>query len=226
MLWNIYWINGYSIKMYWSLTSLASFSVLILSRYLLVYRSIYLVSQVYCKTTPSFVRLRHTNIYDALCNLVRSCRSMKSPRSMSFSFVGVDERLYLSASTTLIRLPLNILIHSRALRCGQRFCPYLAANCWWTSAPFIPSDTRRRTIACCFPWCKPPVEQSSSRHAHSAQADYNWTTLAARHHLTLSYSMTRSQQCFQSDNENIPIFPFWISFVEHIGCRSVCKNMS
>jgi hypothetical protein len=54
---------------------------------------------------------------------------------------------------------------------------------------------------------KPLVEQSSLHHAHSAQTDYNWTTLAESHHLTLSYSMTRPQQRCQSCNENIPILP-------------------
>jgi hypothetical protein len=42
------------------------------------------------------------------------------------------------------------------------------------------------------------VEPSSLRHAHSAQMDCNWATLAAYHRLTLSYSMTRPQQCPQS----------------------------
>jgi hypothetical protein len=64
-------------------------------------------------------------------------------------FVDVDGHLYLSALTTLVRLLLNILIHSYTLHCGKQFCPSLAHNCLWISAPFIPSDTRRCTVACC-----------------------------------------------------------------------------
>jgi hypothetical protein len=66
---------------------------------------------------------------------------------MFYLFVDVDGRPYLSVSKTLVRLLLNILIHSYTLHCGKQFCPYLAAN--WISAPFIPSDTKRRTVACC-----------------------------------------------------------------------------
>jgi hypothetical protein len=39
--------------------------------------------------------------------------------------VDVDGRPYLSASTTLVRLLLNILIHSYRLHCDKQFCPYL-----------------------------------------------------------------------------------------------------
>jgi hypothetical protein len=56
-------------------------------------------------------------------------------------------------------------------------------------------------VAC--PWWKPIAKQSSFHHAHLAQMDYNWTTLATYHHLTLSYSITRPQQCCQAYNENI-----------------------
>jgi hypothetical protein len=95
-----------------------------------------------------------------------------------------------------------------ALLCWKQFCPYLATNCRWISAPFIPSDTIDALLHVVCPWCKPLVEQSSLHHAHRAQTGYNWTTLAAYHRLTLSYSMARSQQCCQSYSENIQTLPF------------------
>jgi hypothetical protein len=67
----------------------------------------------------------------------------------------------------------------------------LAANCQWISAAFILSDTKKTLLHVACLWCKPLVEQSSLCHARLAQTD-NWITLAARHHLTLSYSMTRN----------------------------------
>jgi hypothetical protein len=54
------------------------------------------------------------------------------------------------------------------------------------------------------PWCKPLVQQPSLYHNHSAQMG-NWITFTACCWLTLSYCMTRPQQCCQSHNENIPI---------------------
>jgi hypothetical protein len=70
------------------------------------------------------------------------------------------------------------------------FCPYLTANCRWVCAPFIISDTKNALLHVACPWCKSLTEQSTLRHAHSAQKDYNWTTLAACHCTTLSYGMT------------------------------------
>jgi hypothetical protein len=49
-----------------------------------------------------------------------------------------------SASRTLIHLLLNVSIHSYTLHCGKQFCPYLAANCRWISAPFIPSNAKKK----------------------------------------------------------------------------------
>jgi hypothetical protein len=67
--------------------------------------------------------------------------------SMLYSSVDVAGRPYLSAWTTLVRLLLNISIHSYTLHPGKQFWPYLAANCRWISTPFIPSDTKtKRTI--------------------------------------------------------------------------------
>jgi hypothetical protein len=63
--------------------------------------------------------------------------------------VDVDGRPYLSASTTLVQLLLNISYNLYTLQCGKQFCPYLAANCRWISAAFIPSDTNKCTTACC-----------------------------------------------------------------------------
>jgi hypothetical protein len=81
---------------------------------------------------------------------LQSSKITASAHSMFCSFVDVDGRPYLPASTTLVQLLLNILIHLYTLHCGKQFCPYLAANCRWISAPFIPSDTKKCTTACCF----------------------------------------------------------------------------
>jgi hypothetical protein len=70
-------------------------------------------------------------------------------RSVFCSFVDVDERPYLSASTTPVRLILNISIHSHTLQCVKQFCTYLAASCRLMSAPLIPPDTKESTVACC-----------------------------------------------------------------------------
>jgi hypothetical protein len=36
---------------------------------------------------------------------------------------------------------------SYTLHCGKQFCPYVAAKCQWISARFVPSDTKRCTVA-------------------------------------------------------------------------------
>jgi hypothetical protein len=64
-------------------------------------------------------------------------------------FVDVDVHSYLSASTALYRLFVNISIHSFTLHCGKQFYPYLAANCRWTSALVISSDSKKCTTAFC-----------------------------------------------------------------------------
>jgi hypothetical protein len=107
-------------------------------------------------------------------------------------FVDVDGCPYLSASTTLVWLLSNILIHSYTLHCGKQFCPYLAANCRWISAPFIPKPT----IACCL-----SLVQTSSGAVIFMPCSLGTDKLQLNH----TCSMTRPQQCCQSYNENIPI---------------------
>jgi hypothetical protein len=71
-------------------------------------------------------------------------------------------------------------------------CPYLAANCRWTSASFISSDKKKACLL------SSVVVQSTLCHTLSPRLNCNWTTLAAWHCLTLSYSTTRSQHCCRS----------------------------
>jgi hypothetical protein len=52
--------------------------------------------------------------------------------------------------------------------------------------------------------------------------NYNWTTLAACHCLTLSYSMTRPQQCCQSYKEIVPILSLLFNFPRIL---SYCRRM-
>jgi hypothetical protein len=77
---------------------------------------------------------------------------------MFCSLVDVDGRPYPSASTKPVRLLLKIFIHSFTLHCGKQFCPYLANNCRWISATFIPSDTKSAQLHVACPWCKTVVE--------------------------------------------------------------------
>jgi hypothetical protein len=104
--------------------------------------------------------------------------------------VDVDGCRHLSASTTLVWLLSNVSIHSYTLHCGN--CPYLAANCRWICAPFIRSDTKRHTCACCF-----YLVQMSSGAVIFTPCSLGTNTLMACHCLTLDYSMTRPQQCCQ-----------------------------
>jgi hypothetical protein len=76
-------------------------------------------------------------------------RIIASARSMFCPFVDVNGRPCLSPSWTLVRLLLNISFHSYTCHCDKQLRPYLAANCRWISDPFIPSDSKKRIIACC-----------------------------------------------------------------------------
>jgi hypothetical protein len=136
--------------------------------------------------------------------------------STYYSFVDVDGRPYLSAPTTLVQLLLNTSIHSYTLHCGKQFCLYLAANCWC----FIPSDTKKCTTACCLSLVQTSSGTVILHHANMAQTDCNWTTLTWCHCLTLSFSMTRPQQCCQSYNENIPILPYFLNIL-HISISTI-----
>jgi hypothetical protein len=73
-------------------------------------------------------------------------------------FVDVDERPYLSVLTTLFRLLLNISMHLYIYHCGKQFCPNLAVNFRWISAPFIPSDIKNRIIAWFLSLVQPSVK--------------------------------------------------------------------
>jgi hypothetical protein len=124
---------------------------------------------------------------------------------MFCSFVDANGRPYLSTPTTLVRLPLNISIHSYRRHCGKEFCLYFAANCRWISAPFIPSGTKICTIACYL-----SVVQTSSGAVIFTPCSLGTNGLQLNHTLsmlplTLSYSMARPQQCCQLYNEAIPI---------------------
>jgi hypothetical protein len=130
---------------------------------------------------------------------------------MFCSFVDVNGSPYMSAPITLVRLLLKISFHLYTLPCGKQFCPYLAANCRWISYNFISSDTKKRIIACCF-----FVVQTSRRAVIFTLTRHKRTTTEphSQHtNLTLSYSMTRRQQCCQSHNENIPMLPFCLNLL-------------
>jgi hypothetical protein len=85
----------------------------------------------------------------------------------------------------------------------ERAQAMILENCWVT----ITKIAARLGINVARPWCKLLVLQSSLRYTHKEQMHYNWTTLAACHCMTLSYSMTGPQQRCHSYNENIPILP-------------------
>jgi hypothetical protein len=85
--------------------------------------------------------------------------------TLHFSFVDVDGRPHLSASATLVRLLINVSIHSYTLHCGSQFsmdlCPFHSFR----------HKNARLHVDC--PCCKPVVNQSFLRHAHSVQTDYS-----------------------------------------------------
>jgi hypothetical protein len=117
--------------------------------------------------------------------------------------VFVDGRSYLSASSTLVRLLLNISFHTYTIHCGKQFCTYLAANCRWISATFVPPTPKNAQLQVAFRG----VNLLCS-HLYTMLTRQRRTTTEPHtqcHRLTLSYGMTKSQQCCQSYNENIPI---------------------
>jgi hypothetical protein len=133
-------------------------------------------------------------------------RNNRSLGAFSVLFtLDVCGRPHLSAPITLVRLLLNISIHSYTPHCGKQFCPLSVANCRWVSAPFSPSEPTSALLQVACLWCRPLVKQLSSRFANLTQANFYWTTLAACHRPTLSNSKTRPQQWCRSYKENIPI---------------------
>jgi hypothetical protein len=131
--------------------------------------------------------------------------------------MNVDGRPYLSASTTLVRLLLNISIHLYTFRSGKQFCPYLTANYRWVSVPFIPSDTKEDAVllvlggnlsgAVIFTPC--------SLGTNGQQR----TTLSACHSLIFSYSTTRPQAVLpiiQRKYPNLPLLfgsPYYVNLL-------------
>jgi hypothetical protein len=65
-------------------------------------------------------------------------------RSMFCSFVDVS-----ACFNRFVSDDFKHLIHSYTLHCGKQFCPCLTANCRCISALFIPSNTKKCTVACC-----------------------------------------------------------------------------
>jgi hypothetical protein len=132
--------------------------------------------------------------------------------------VDVDGRPYLSASTTLVRLLLNISMHSYTLHCGK-VLSILGSRLSTDPFPFHsfrPKKKRKkkRSISCCLSLVKTYIGTVIfTRCSLGTNGQLNHTR--SSHRLTLSYRMTRPQQCFQSHNENIPILPllFLISFL-------------
>jgi hypothetical protein len=94
---------------------------------------------------------RTLNINAQSCiNFRNSCPTVsKNYCLITLHVLFVCESGWASASTTLVGLLLNISIHSHTLQCGKHFCPYLTANFRSISAHFIPSDTKKCTIAFC-----------------------------------------------------------------------------
>jgi hypothetical protein len=105
-------------------------------------------------------------------------------------------RLHLSALTPSVPLLFKIPTHSYALQC--RWLLYMLGIQFLMLFGLCHSFRHQKNTLerVAFSWCKPVAWQSSIRHTFSASTDYNWTTLAARHHLTLNY---RPQHCCQSN---------------------------
>jgi hypothetical protein len=83
------------------------------------------------------------------CNSYRTVSKNHCLTTLYVLFVCGCGHPYLSASITLVWLFLDFSIHLCTLHCGKQFCPYLEASYQWISAPFISSDTNKRTIASC-----------------------------------------------------------------------------
>jgi hypothetical protein len=130
------------------------------------------------------------------------------------SFVDVDGRPHLSASTTLVRLLLNTASHSYTLRCGKQFCPHLAANCRWVSAPFIPSGTKICTTARCL-----SLVQTSSEAviftpcSIGTNGQLNHTRSMSPSDLELQHDQALAVLPIIQRKYSIISLTFWISFV-------------
>jgi hypothetical protein len=147
--------------------------------------------------TPQFVR-----------TAARAC-------SVFCPFVVMDVLPNPSASATLIFLLSNTAVRPYIFHCGIKF----SVHVWQPIIdkylpPFILLDTKNTLLHVSCYWYKPPMEQSNLRRAYSAQADYNWTTLAACHRVTLSCSLS-SVANHTNKISNIAV-TFLISLVHYI----------
>jgi hypothetical protein len=117
---------------------------------------------------------------------------------------------------------LRVCIGSTDSAAFKHFGPLVHTSLWQTVLSILSRELSwistffhffvHQETHCCTFLVVDALEESLLCHAHLAQMDCNWTALAVCHRLILSYNMTRTRQCCQSYNENVPIVPFLFEF--------------